>query len=249
VTVGAIETLWRKYLRTYAEDRIRAELQSAWATDPNVTQSRIQFDYPPTFQPGYIGPAYSEAESRILFVGYNPGEGKLQSSRDEDNVLARKLRDFAEGAISFEELREFQAGHVVKWPIYREKGIFSETRDSAIALLPVAARPSVRSVALLNLFPFKTIQNKKPLAGYGNGASLKEHMWEYLIRPTIEALAPRVIVRYPDADAYESMLAQLSARPRIIRVWHPSDYNLSAQRTRLAEAWLPLGAELLAAVR
>src|SRR5262245_43320033 len=118
-----------------------------WGADPNVTEGRIQVNYPPTFQPGYIGPDYARSGIRLLFLGYNPGEGRLQSSRDEDKVLAQKLRAFSGGHISFKNLREFQAGHVINWPIYREKGIFSETGDSEIALVPVAVRPSIRSVA------------------------------------------------------------------------------------------------------
>lgn len=240
-----IEVLWRKYLRTYAQPRLCSELQNRWSNDPNVVRERIQLAYPPTFQPGYIGARFFDAPARIIFIGYNPGEGKLKSSQEEDKALFNHLDAFAEGQLPFTQLSAFQAGHVIKWPIYRDKGIFSETGDASIALLPTAVRPSVQSVALLNLFPFKTAGNKKPLAGYGGStSSLKVHMWECLVKPTIEALNPRFIVRYPDSDQYLPQLEQLKSKPRLVRVWHPSDYNLSAQRNKLANSWLPLAAEI-----
>jgi len=245
VSTAAVEALWREYLHAYAESRIKGELQGRWGADPNVVQRRIQLAYPPTFQPGYVGTNFVESRSRILFIGYNPGEGKLQLSQEEDKTLTKKLNAFAEGQLTLTQLSAFQGSHLVKWTIYRDKGIFSETGDTRIALLPTALRPSVQSVALLNLFPFKTAGNKKPLVGYGgSSSSLKVHMWECFVRPTIEALAPSFIVRYPDSDPYLPQLEQLKSKPRIVRVWHPSDYNLSAQREKLAMSWLPLAAEI-----
>lgn len=241
MSISAIETLWRKYLQAYGEPQVRAELNRRWGGDANLTQERIQFGYPPTFQPGYVGPAYYETDAGILFLGYNPGEGKLQSSQNEDKTLVLELQAFAKGQASLAQFSQFQSSHIMKWPIYRGKGIFSGTGDELISLLPAAVRPSVESVALLNLFPLKTTGNKKPLAGYGGSTtSLKAHMWEYLVKPTIEALAPKLVVRYPDSDSYMSQLEQLKSKPRILRVWHPSDYNLSARRAELAESWLPL---------
>lgn len=246
MSTAAIEVLWREYLRAYAEPRIKDELQSRWGADPNVVQGRIQLAYPPTFQPGYVGTRFVESRTKILFIGYNPGEGKLQSSQEEDKTLAKQLNAFAEGRLSLMQLSAFQGNHLVKWPIYREKGIFSEAGDTRIALLPKALRPSVQSVALLNLFPFKTTDNKKPLAGYGDSkTSLKGHMWECFVRPTIEALTPNFIVRYPDSDQYCRQLKQLKSKPRIIRVWHPSDRNLSAQREKLEKSWLQLVEKIL----
>lgn len=248
MSIAVIEDLWRAYLQIYGEPQVRAELPRRWGADANITQERVQFDFPPTFQPGYVGPAFFQADSGILFLGYNPGEGKLQSSQDEDKSLARELRAFAEGRTSLDELSKFQAGHLVRWPVYRAKGIFSETGDASISLLPAASRPSVQAVALLNLFPLKTVGNKKPLAGYGgNATSLKTHMWECLVKPTIEALAPKLVVRYPDSDSYASQLEQLESKPTVLRVWHPSDYNLSAQRSGLAASWSALANCLSAA--
>lgn len=245
MSIVQIETLWREYLQVHAESRIRNELQTNWGDDPNIVQGRIQFAYPPTFQPGYIGKHFFESPSRILFIGYNPGEGRLQASQNEDRILSTQLAAFAEGQLSFDKLSDFLGAHIVKWPIYRDKGIFSETGDSRIALLPEGLRPSILSAALLNLFPFKTVSNKKPLAGHGgSSASLKTQMWECFVKPTIEALAPKFIVRYPDSDQYASGLENLKSQPRVVRVWHPSDYNLTAQREKLAKAWSSLAIEV-----
>src|SRR5439155_25576310 len=120
-----------------------------------------------------------------------------------------------------------------------------KTDDAAIALLPTAIRPSVRSVALLNVFPFKTVGNRNALAGWGNSdTSLKTHMWERLLKPTLELLAPRVIICHPDCDPYSTRLSTLPSRPSLVRVWHPSDYNVKAQRRALAGSWQPLAAVL-----
>ncbi len=245
MSTSKIALLWREYLQEYADPRIQSILRTNWSSDPNIVQGRIQFGYPPTFQPGYIGKRFFESRSRILFIGYNPGEGRRQASQDEDIALARQLTAFAEGHLSFTQLSDFLGTHVIKWPIYREKGIFSETGDASISLLPEALRPSVFSVALLNLFPFKTVGNRSPLTGRGgSGASLKTHMWERFVKPTIQNLAPRFIIRYPDSDQYVAHLGKLESQPHIVRVWHPSDYNLSAQREKLTKSWLPLAAEL-----
>jgi hypothetical protein len=246
MSTGSIETLWREYLLAYSEPRIRNRLQTNWGDDPNVVHGRIQLAYPPTFQPGYVGVHYFDARERILFIGYNPGEGRQRTAQDDDRSLAVQLSAFANGQRSFTELNEFLANHVVRWAIYREKGIFSETGEDRVALLPKALRPSIRTVALLNLFPLKTVDNKKPLAGRGGcPTSLKDHMWEWFVKPTIEAIAPKLIVRYPDSDQYVSHFEQLKSQPRIVRVWHPSNYNLSAQREKLSNSWLAFATELL----
>ncbi len=52
MSISAIETLWREYLQAYGEPQVRAELHRRWGGDANLTQERIQFNYPPTFQPG-----------------------------------------------------------------------------------------------------------------------------------------------------------------------------------------------------
>jgi hypothetical protein len=44
--------------------------------------------------------------------------------------------------------------------------------------------------------------------------------------------------------AYAPLLEQLKSQPRIVRVWHPSDYNLSAQREKLVKSWLTLAEEI-----
>ena len=63
-----IEARWREYLRAYSDPQIRDRLQSNWRDDPNVVKGRIQFAYPLTFQPGYIGTRFFESYTRILFT-------------------------------------------------------------------------------------------------------------------------------------------------------------------------------------
>lgn len=244
-SLSEIESLWRTYLRIYGEPQVRVALRDRWQNDPNVAQERIQLDFPPTFQPGYVGASFFDSEARLVFLGYNPGEGRQATSQSEDQVLGRWLQRFTEGHENLLSLSHFQAAHVVKWPIYSGKGIFRETDDLTIELLHSTVRPSIHSVALLNLFPFKTVANKKPLSGWGGpDTSLKTHMWDRLVKPTLELLTPQVIVHYPDADSYTSRLSLLPTKPRLIRVWHPSDYNLNAQRQGLKQAWQHLEAAL-----
>ncbi len=245
-----IESLWRAYLGIYGEPHARNSLIQRWPNDPNVGTARIQFEYPPAFQPGYVGPAYFTNPGRLVFLGYNPGEGSQAALRPGDQLLGDWLQRFARGDETLLTLSQFQASHIIKWPIYRGKGIFRETDDDAIALLPAPVRPSVQSVALLNLFPFKTVKNSKPLAGWGGPeTSLKAHMWDRFVRPTLELLAPNVIVHYPDADSYAQSLSALPSKPTLVRAWHPSDYNLNAQRNGLAQSWQPLARALAASPR
>ena len=138
--VSAIESLWRSYLNRYGTAGVRTELAQRWRTDPNVSKGRIQLCYPPTFQPGFVGSNFYRADCRILFLGYNPGEGKLQGSRADDKDLTLELEAFANGRTSLAQLSQFQANHMLKWPIYCGKGIFSDTDDSRISLLARAKR-------------------------------------------------------------------------------------------------------------
>lgn len=242
MTIEIVASLWREFAKRFADHDLKNTLANEWASDPNVVHGRIQLNYPPTFQPGYIGPDYLVAHTRIIFLGYNPGEGKLASSQLDDEILAMMLSAFARGDKTFDDLNRFLSTHLLKWPVYREKGIFQETGDCRIALLPKAIRPSIRSVALLNFFPFKTTNNQKPLSGNSRGkGSLKDYMWESFVKPTIDALRPAVIIRYPDSDSYVPRLSYRGSNVPTVRVWHPSDYNLSAQRNHLHESWSKLG--------
>lgn len=216
----------------------------------NLVKDRVQFSFPPTFQPGCVGSKFLFEKNRILFIGYNPGEGKNETSQQADVILQDKQRALSEGNITFTEFNDFLGAHLVNWPVYAGKGILSETDDTAIALLPKELRPSVHSVALVNLFPLKTVGNKKALNdSRGGRKSLKKDLWELFVRPMIELLAPNVIVRYPDSDSYEDQLQKLETQPKLIRVWHPSDYNVNTRRNELAASWEPLREHLTVTAR
>ena len=51
----AVEELWRQTLTAYRDEGLRGRLADAWPGDRNVGE-RIVCEYPPTFQPGYVGP-------------------------------------------------------------------------------------------------------------------------------------------------------------------------------------------------
>jgi hypothetical protein len=242
-----IETLWRANLDVFGEPQVRESLLQHWSRDPNVAKGRIQLDFPPTFQPGYVGADYFNSRTRLVFLGYNPGEGSQPALRHFDDCLVERLRRFKDGDESLLTMSDFQARIIIKWPIYHDKGIFRETNESTIALLPAAVRPSVKSVALLNLFPFKTVKNKPPLAGSRDPeTSMKAHMWDKFIRPTLDLLAPTIIVYYPAADSYKRNLSLIHSLPTLFRAWHPSDYNVRARRSDLSQSWQPLACELTA---
>ena len=148
-------------------------------------QDRIEFSYPPTFQPGYVGPLFSTSRRRILFLAYNPGVG--QNNREGDKELSERLKTFATGETSFADFNRFLAGHLMNWPsLYSDNGVFREAGEG-ISLLPRLNRPSIRCVALLNFFPFKTIGNGNP-----RGGALKAAMWQYFVKPTIDLLQPNL---------------------------------------------------------
>lgn len=54
---------------------LRERLSEKWPYDANV-KDRISYDYPPTFQPGYVGPRYFAARQRVVLIAQNPGEGR-----------------------------------------------------------------------------------------------------------------------------------------------------------------------------
>ena len=97
VTDTELEGLWREYARRFSQEHIKNELKRSWPNDLNIVQDRIEFSYPPTFQPGYVGPLFSTSRRRILFLAYNPGVG--QNNREGDKELSERLKTFATGKL------------------------------------------------------------------------------------------------------------------------------------------------------
>jgi hypothetical protein len=99
----AIEGLWRETLQTYREEGLEERLTDEWPDDGNVND-RIAYGYPPTFQPGHVGPRYFAVERRIVLVGQNPGEGSDPVSKRMNLEYQFKLEAFVREEVGFEDL-------------------------------------------------------------------------------------------------------------------------------------------------
>lgn len=228
-----VARLWTNWLAKFPQRNLQQRLMKCWPDDPNL--GRISFAYPPTFQPGYVGKNYGRGR-RILFVGYNPGEGRTAS--DADAKLAKAICRLADGKLSFQEYNQHLFTQIESWVIYRGVGVFREHGPSTMAraphgLLPEAARPSLDTVALVNAFPFKTVGNSRPLCA-GALASL---FWQEFTVPMISALKPDAIVYFTGLPKSRQR-ALHSLCGNAFRVWHPS-YNSRTRPERLASEWQP----------
>ncbi|MDA2930730.1 hypothetical protein MYX84_12435 [Acidobacteria bacterium AH-259-O06] len=229
-----IKVIWKKALKSYEQQTLEERLRDRWADDRNVFE-RISYEYPPTFQPGYVGPAYFESGKRILMLGQNPGEGSSPIHQSWNVGYTQQLADFANDQTSFEELNALIASEMMRWRIFRGKGIFRENGDERVALVPERIRPSIRSVAYVNAFPFKTINNSRPFR-----TAFFRRIWSSFVFEVITYLKPHVIIRFPDCDDRAQDLISLEFNPTVVRVWHPSDYNLNTRREQLMKSWNPI---------
>jgi hypothetical protein len=227
---AAIEKLWRQALTTYQEAGLEEHLKAKWSGDPNVTQ-RITYDYPPTFQPGYVGRHYFEGRRRIVLLGQNPGPGR--KADDEDLVYRPGLEAFARGETSFQALNESLALRVVKWGVFAEKGIFREGRAGRAALLAEDVRPSIHEISYVNHFPFKILHT----SGRPRKTSFQKHVWETYVWQVLKHLEPTVIIRYPWSNGVHAQLQTLVGSSAVLRVWHPSKFNYGRRYKGLVESW------------
>ena len=118
---------------------LQERLANRWPGDDNV-DGRIAYGYPPTFQPGYVGPRYFAAERRIVLVGQNPGEGSDPVSKRMNREYRAKLEAFVRGEIGFEDLNSLIASHMLRWAIFKGKGIFREGGGLPTACVPPSRR-------------------------------------------------------------------------------------------------------------
>lgn len=106
MTMGAkkepVEELWRRALPDYRQEGLRERLSREWPGDRNVNE-RIAYDYPPTFQPGYVGPRYLAAGQHLVLMGQNPGEGSDPRPVKLDREFRAKLEAFAQGNTGFKD--------------------------------------------------------------------------------------------------------------------------------------------------
>ena len=207
----AIEQLWKSNLITYSQDGLKDRLTETWPLDRNVAE-RISYQYPPTFQPGYVGREYLEANQRVVIVSQNPGEGSDSVSESLNVDYRDKLEEFAAGREGWKDLSDFIASQMLQWKVFKNKGIFLESGDDRIELLPTDLRPSIYAVSYVNAFPFKTVGNSKPFR-----SPFRAHVWQEYVQPLIELLRPTIIVRFPESDDLESELRSISGVTTVTR--------------------------------
>ncbi len=230
---AAIEKLWRQALTTYQEAGLEEHLKAKWSGDPNVTE-RITYDYPPTFQPGYVGRHYFEGRRRIVLLGQNPGPGR--KADDEDLVYRPELEAFVRGETSFVELNESLAKRILTWGAFAKKGIFRESGAAMASLLAEEVRPSIREISYINHFPFKV----QHTSGRPRKTPFQKHIWETYVWQMLKHLEPTVIIRYPWSDGVHAKLQTLVGSSAVLHVWHPSKYNHGRRYDGLVESWRPV---------
>lgn len=236
-----VEELWREALRTYREDGLEERLTDQWMGDSNVN-GRISYEYPPTFQPGYVGPRHFAVERRIVLVGQNPGEGSDPVSMRMNREYRSKLEAFERKEDSFEDVNGLIASHMLRWRVFREKGIFREGGAGRVSLIADDVRPSIGDVSYVNYFPFKTSENCPPL----KASAFRLHLWTTYVARLLELLEPSVIVPMGAwfSRSVEAELKRLAGSPEVIAVWHPSDYNANTRPRGLQVTWEPLSTYL-----
>lgn len=237
---AAVEQLWREALLDNRQEELRERLSERWPGDTNV--NLIACDYPPSFQPGYVGPRYFTSANRILLVGQNPGEGRAAASVEMDRDYSAALEAFAEGEIGFEELNGRVAPYMLRWSVFKGKGIFGESDAGRISLLDDDVRPSIEAVAYLNFFPYKTSGNEKPPSSF-----FQQRVWKTYIRPLVELLAPALIIPMGVSwfkGTVEAELRATAGSAEVIPVLHPADRNINSRRPQLQASWTSLSEQL-----
>jgi hypothetical protein len=214
----AVEELWRQALWGYRQEGLRERLLDEWPGDRNVNE-RIAYEYPPTFQPGYVGPRYFASRVRIVLMGQNPGEGSDPASVEMNREYREGFEAFTRGERGFADLNRLIASHMLRWRVFNGKGIFRDSGAGWMSLLDDDVRPSIEDVGYINYFPFKTSANAGPL---GNSPFQRQVSTRYVGR-LLELLAPTVIGAM-GAWCSSSVERELrrSARSEVIRVQHPS---------------------------
>ncbi len=233
----SVEELWREALGDYRQEGLRERLSDRWPDDSNVN-GRITYEYPPTFQPGYVSLRYFASGPRIVLMGQNPGEGSDPASVEMNREYQAKLEAFAREDIGFEDLNRLIAPHMLRWSVFKGKGIFRERGAARMSLLDESVRPSIREVGYVNYFPFKTSANRPPL----KASSFRIHVWTTYVGRMLELLQPTVIVQMGAwcSRSVEAELRSLAGSPEVIPVWHPSDYNVNTRPWELQASWEPL---------
>jgi len=131
---------------------------------------------------------------------------------------------------------------MLRWPVFRGKGIFRESGAARMSLLDDDVRPSVEEVGYVNYFPLKTSANSHPL-----NSSFRQRVWTMYVARLLELLAPAVIVPMGVSwcsGRVEDELRGSAGSPAVFPVWHPSDRNVNARPRELQDSWRSLSAYL-----
>jgi hypothetical protein len=224
---------------------LRERLSEEWPGDRNVKE-RIAYDYPPTFQPGYVGPSYFSSGGSIILMGQNPGEGSDPVSVEMNREYRAGLEAFTQRDLRFEDLNRLVALHMLRWSVFKGKGIFRESGAGRMSPLDEDVRPSIEDVGYVNHFPFKTSANRSPF----KMSSLRGHVWTGYVARLLELLAPTVIVLMGAwGRSVDAQLRGSAGSPKVMTVWHPSDYNLNTRPRELQASWKSLSAYLQSLAR
>jgi hypothetical protein len=210
--------LWQEALVEYRQQGLQERLANDWSGDRNVIE-RIAYQFPPTFQPGYVGPHYLESSRALLIMPQNPGEGRDPAAVAMDRDYGAKLHAFMHGNTGFEELNRLIASHILTWRLFAQKGVFRESGTARISLLDEDVRPSIEEVCYLNYFPFKTSANMAPL----KASAFARRVWTTYVKRMLELLAPTVIVSLGAwcSPTVEAELQRSAGSSDVIPVWHP----------------------------
>ena len=233
---AAIEELWRRALTTYREEGLEERLKAEWSQDANVTE-RITYEYPPTFQPGFVGPRYFGSERKVVLLGQNPGGPR---SGGEERLYHARLEAFDRREISFAEVNEFLASLIPGWRVFAGKGIFRESGAHEASLIAEDVRPSIREVSYVNHFPFRLPNRyRKP-----RKTSFQKCVWAEYVWPLLKLLKPTLIIRYLWSDGVDTDLRSLVGSSSVVPVFHPSVTNMRARPAALTQSWEPVSEHL-----
>ena len=166
------------------------------------------------------------------------GEGSDPTSVEMNREYRAKLEAFARGNIGFEDLNRVIASHMLRWSVFKGKGIFRESGAAKMSLLDDGVRPSIEDVGYVNYFPFKTSANRPPL----KASSFRVHAWRTYVGRLLELLEPNVVVPMGAwfSRSVEAELRGSAGSPEVIPVWHPPDYNVNTRPWELQATWEPV---------
>ena len=128
---------------------------------------------------GYVGENYIPGKGLLLF-GNNPGGGGNTFKRNaHDNVFYPLLTEFKRSGTeeAFEMINKAFPHIAPCWGLWR---IFGPTLK--------AAGKTIDEVAYMNVFPYRTQENKAP------PVAAKKEAWNLIVGPTLNLLAPYALV-------------------------------------------------------